>query len=120
MILIYCLLFKKSGRKLSGFDECRFCVFGFFNEIEKFCIGNYVIDVSDVAKLKQVGLADLRAVAEVDLGFGAREEGGKDVMLGLNGIKKSAVCRNAGGREKALVDMQSRKVVYRKLTRQRH
>ena len=107
-------------RKLSGLDECGFCVFGFFNEIEKFCIGNYVIDVSDVAELKQIGLADLRAVAEVDLGFSAREEGGKDVMLGLDGVKKSAVGRNSRGREKALVDMQSRKVVDRKLTRQRH
>ena len=34
-------------------------VFGLFDEVEKVGVGDYVIDVSDVAQLKQVGLADL-------------------------------------------------------------
>ena len=46
-------------QKLSGFNKCGFRVFGFFDEVEKVGVGDYVIDVSDVAQLKQVGLADL-------------------------------------------------------------
>ena len=46
-------------RKLSGLDECGFCVFGFFNEIEKVCVGNYVINVLDLAELEEVGFTDL-------------------------------------------------------------
>ena len=54
-------------------------------------IRNYVIDFPEAAKLKEIGLSDLRAVAEVDLGPRAREEHPKNVVLGLKGIEKSAV-----------------------------